>query len=130
MEGKGLRDLTRYFDLQTKWDNEQYRLITGQDAIFLSEARKCYAGESIGTLYYLWKRNQLPKDIQNQAAAESLPMQKILFRTLTLQGHETIFGDSTKRWGDGWQIRGCSGAASPRRSLSKPTESLQKTADT
>ncbi len=130
VEGKGLRDLTRYFDLQTKWDREQYGLLTEQDAIFLSEARKRYTGENIGTIYYLWKRNQLPKDIQIEAAAESLPTQKILFRNLTVQGHETIFGDSTKRWGDGWQIRGCSGAASPRRSVSRPTESLQRTADT
>jgi hypothetical protein len=130
VEGKGLRDLTRYFDLQTKWDNEQYRLIAEQDAIFLSEARKRFTGESIGTLSYLWKRNQLPKNIQIEAAAESRPPQKILFRALSVPGHEAIFGDSTKRWGDGWQIRGCSGVPSPRRSLSGPTESLQRTADT
>jgi hypothetical protein len=130
VERKGLWDLTRYFDLQTKWDNEQYGLLTEQDAIFLSEARKRYTGESIGTLYYLWKRNHLPKDIQIDAATESLSTRKFLFRTLTVQGHETIFGDSTRRWGDGWQIRGCSGAASPRRSLSRSTESLKSTADT
>jgi hypothetical protein len=130
VKGKGLRELTRYFDLQTKWDKEQYRLITEQDAIFLSEARKRYTGESIGTLYYLWKRDLLPKDIQIEAAPASLPAQKILFRAMTVPSHEAIFGDSTRRWGDGWQIRGCSGAASPRRSLSRPTESLQRTADT
>jgi len=130
VEGKGVRDLTRYFDLQTKWDNEQYGLLSEQDVLFLSEGRKRYTGDSIGTLYYLWKRNQLPKDLQVEVAPASLPTQKILFRTLTLQGHETIFGESTKRWGDGWQIRGCSGAPSPRRSLSRPTESLQRTADT
>lgn len=130
VEGKGLRDLTRYFDLQTKWDNEQYRLITEQDAIFLSEARKRYTGESISTLYYLWKRNQLPKDLQAEAVPASLPTQKILFRAITVPGHESIFGDSSKTWGDGWHIRGCSGAASPRRSLSRPTESVQRTPDT
>src|SRR5216683_3024213 len=69
VEGKGLRDLMRYFDLETKWNREQYRLVTEQDVIFLSEARKRYMGESIGTLYYLWRRNQLPKDFQ----AESVP---------------------------------------------------------
>jgi hypothetical protein len=125
VEGKGLRDLTRYFDLQTKWDNGQYGLLSEQDVLFMSEGGKRYAGDSIMALYYLWKRNQLPKDIQIEAAAESRPTQNILFRTLVLQGHETIFGDSTKRWGDGWQIRGCSGAASPRRSLPRPSESLQ-----
>src|SRR5437879_9638337 len=49
VEGKGLSDLLRYFDLETKWDREQYRLVTQQDAIFLSEARKRYTGESIDT---------------------------------------------------------------------------------
>jgi hypothetical protein len=129
VEGKSLRDLTRYFDLQTKWDKEQHGLLSEQDVLFLSEAGKRYTGESIGTLYYLWKRNQLPKDIQIEAVAESLPAQKILFRTMTVPGHEAIFGDSTKRWGDGWQIRGCSGAASPRRSLSRPILTLQRTSD-
>src|SRR5216684_2051516 len=50
IEGKGLSDLTRYFDLETKWEREQYRLVTDQDAIFLSQARKRYTGDSIGSL--------------------------------------------------------------------------------
>ncbi len=129
VEGKGVRDLTRYFDLQTKWDNEQYGLLSEPDVLFMSEGRKRYTGDSIGTLHYLWKRNQLPKDIEIEAPAEAMPTQKILFRTVTVPGHEAIFGDSMKNWGDGWQIRGCSGAASPRRSLSRPTGSLQRTAD-
>jgi len=127
VEGKGLSDLTRYFDLQTKWDNEQYGRLTEQDVIFLSEPRKRYTGDSMSTLYYLWKRNQLPKDIQDDEAAKSLPPQKILFRTLTVQGHESIFGDSTKRWGDGWQIRGLEGSSSPRGSPSRTTQDLQRT---
>jgi hypothetical protein len=129
VEGKGLADLKRYFDLETKWDREQYGLVTEQDTIFLSEARKRYTGRSIDTLYYLWKRNQLPKDLQIEVAQTSIAMQKIHFRAITLRGQEAIFGDSTKNWGDGWQIRGCSGAASPRRSLLKPTQSLQRPAD-
>jgi hypothetical protein len=129
VEGKELRELTRYFDLQTKWDKEQYGLLTEQDVIFLSDARMNYTGESIGTLYYLWRRNQLPKDLQIEGAAEPLPTQNILFRSLTVPGHETVFGNSTKRWGDGWQIRGCSGARSPRQSLSRATQSLQRTTD-
>ena len=129
VEGKSLSDLTRYFDLQTKWDKEQYRLLTDSDLIFLSEARKRFAGQSIDSLYFLWKRNQFPKDLQAGAAPASVLVQKILVRTITVSGHEAIFGDSTKNWGDGWQIRGTSGAASPRRSLSGPTQSLQRTVD-
>ncbi len=129
VEGKGLSDLTRYFDLETKCEHEQYRLITERDAIFLSDARKRYRGESISTLYYLWRRNQLPKDFQAEAAPVPLSTQKIFFRAITVPGHETIFGDSTKNWGDGWQIRGCSGAGSPRGSLSKRTQTPQRPAD-
>jgi hypothetical protein len=129
VEGKGHSDLTRYFDLQTKWNKEQYGLISEQDAIFLSEARKCYVGKSIGTLYYLWIRNQLPKDFQPDAAPASLPMQKILFRAITVPGHEAIFGDSTKNWGDGWQIRGRSGVRSPASSPARQSQSLQRTAN-
>jgi len=129
VEGKGLSDLNRYFDLETKWEREQYRLVTEQDATFLSEARKRYTGDSIATLYHLWKRNRLPKDLQTEAVPASILKQKILFQAITVPGHEAIFGDSTKNWGDGWQIRGCSGAGSPRGSLSRPTQSLQRTTD-
>src|SRR5216683_2971554 len=129
VEGKGLSDLKRYFDLETKWEREQYRLVTEQDATFLSETRMRYKGESINTLYYLWRRNRLPKDFQTEAAPAPVPMQKILFRAITVPGHEAIFGDSTKNWGDGWQIRGCSGAGSPRSSPSKLTQPLQRSAD-
>src|SRR6059058_2553354 len=96
VEGKGLSDLIRYFDLETKWEREQYRLVTEQDAIFLSQARNRYTGDSISTLYYLWRRNQLPKDFQAEAAPAPLSMQKILFRAITVPGHAAIFGDTTK----------------------------------
>jgi len=127
VEAKGISNLIRYFDLETKWNREQCGLLTEQDVIFLSDARKRYTGESIGTLYYLWRRNQLPKDLRAEAVPVPRPAQKILFGAVTLRGHETVFGDSTKNWGDGWQIRGCSGAASPRRSPSKPTQTFQRT---
>src|SRR6266852_2703957 len=129
VEGKGLSDLNRYFDLETKWEREQYRLVTEQDATFLSEARKRYTGDSIATLYHLWKRNRLPKDLQTEAVPASILKQKILFQAITVPGHEAIFGDSTKNWGDGWQIRGCSGARSPRSSPSKLAQTLQRTID-
>ena len=93
IEGKGLSDLTRYFDLETKWEREQYRLVTEQDAIFLSEARKRYTGESMGTLYYLWRRNQLPKDFQAEAEpAQPSRRKRFFFRAITVPGHEAIFG--------------------------------------
>lgn len=79
VEGKGVSDLVRYFDLQTKWDNKQYGQLTEQDVLFLSDSRKRYTGESIGTLYYLWKRNQLPKDIQITAAKKSAARPEDLF---------------------------------------------------
>src|SRR5216684_1213398 len=129
VEAEGLSDLKRYFDLETKWEREQFRLVTEQDAVFLDEARKRYTGESINTLYYLWKRNRLPKDFQTEALPASILKQKILFQAITVPGHEAIFGDSTKNWGDGWQIRGCSGARSPRSSPSKPAQTLQRTVD-
>jgi hypothetical protein len=129
-EGRGLADLTRYFDLQTKWDIKQYGLLSEQDVIFLSEGRKRFTGDSIDTLYYLWKRNQLPKDLQIDAASTSLPTQKILFRAVTVPGHEGLFGNRTRRWSDGWQIRGTSRGSSPRKSPAPPIQSLQRTADT
>ena len=129
-EGRGLADLTRYFDLQTKWDNKQYGLLSEQDVIFLSEGRKRFTGDSLDTLYYLWKRNQLPKDLQIDAASTLLATQKILFGAVTVLGHEGIFGNSTRRWSDGWQIRGTSGGSSPRKSPTTSTESLLETADT
>jgi len=127
VESKGLLELIRYFNLETKWNREQYGQLTEQDVIFLSDARKHYTGESISTLYYLWRRNRLPKDFQAEAVPVPRPAQKILFRAITVPGHEAIFGASTKNWGDGWQIRGCSGAASLRGSPSKPTQTLQRT---
>jgi hypothetical protein len=130
VEGRGLSDLVRYFDLQTKWDNKQYGLLTEKDVLFLSESRKRYTGDCIGTLYYLWRRKQLPKDIQIEAAEESLPAKEILFRTVTVRGHEGILGGTTRRWSDGWQIRGLEGSSSPRGSPSRPSQNLQRRADT
>jgi len=60
VEGKGLADLIRFFDLRTKWDRRQYRLLTENEAVFLSKARKRFIGPSIASLYYLRKRNRLP----------------------------------------------------------------------
>jgi len=124
VERKGLADLIRFFDLRTKWDSKQYGLLTENEAVFLSKARKRFTGPSIASLYYLWKRNRLPQDFQPEAVAASEPTQKVLFRSLTVPGHETVFGDSTKNWGDGWESRGWAPAASPRKSPGGEGQSL------
>src|SRR6266436_35416 len=129
VEGQGLADLTRYFDFQTKWDRKQYKLLPESDVLFLSQARKRFTGSSIASLYYLWKRNWLPQDFQPQSTPASRPAQKVLFRAVTVPGHEAVFGDSTKNWGDGWEIRGSSGVRSSRGSHARPAQSLQRTAD-
>jgi hypothetical protein len=128
VEGKGLSDLIRYFDQQTQWDRKQYGLLTENDVLFLSEARKRFTGPSIATLYHLWKHNRLPKDLQPEAIPASTAPQKTLFRAVTVRGHETIFGDSTKNWGDGWEIRGYAGVRPASGSPARPTLSLQRAA--
>ena len=112
IHGRGLGDLLRYFDLKTKWDNEQYGQLSNDELIFLSESRKRYTGESFATLYYLWKRKQLPKDLR----AEGSCNQNCAFHVMTVSGHDAVFGTETKRWGDGWKVRGSSRTTSPRGS--------------
>jgi hypothetical protein len=109
IQGTGLADLLQYFDLKTKWDNQQYGQVSSDELIFLSERRKRYTGEAFATLYYLWKRNQLPKDLR----AEESSNQNCTFDVMTVCGHEAVFGTETKRWGDGWQVRGSSRRTSP-----------------
>ena len=130
VEGKGLSDLTRYFDLQTKWDRKEYGLLAEYEVLFMSESRKRFTGPSIATLYYLWKRNRLPKDLQPEATPTSTPAQKILFRAVAVPGQKSIFGDSTKNWGDGWEVRGSAPVRSPPESPSRATQTLQRAAHT
>ena len=112
IQGRGLGDLLRYFDLKRKWDNEQYGQLSNDELIFLSESRKRYTGESFATLYYLWKRKRLPKDLR----AEGSCNQNCAFHVMTVCGHDAVFGTETKRWGDGWNVRGSSRTTSPRGS--------------
>lgn len=112
IQGRGLGNLLRYFDLKTKWDNEQYGQLSNDELIFLSESRKRYTGESFATLHYLWKRKQLPKDLR----AEGSCNQNCIFTAMTVFGHDAVFGTDTKRWGDGWKVRGSSRTTSPRGS--------------
>jgi len=129
VEGKGLADLIRFFDLRNKWDRKQYGFLTENDAVFLCKARKRFTGSSIASLYYLWKRNRLPQDLQPEVVASSATAQRVLFRSLTVPGHETVFGDSTKNWGDGCESRGWAPAASPRKSPAGEGQSLHTPID-
>jgi hypothetical protein len=129
VEAKGLSDLARYFDIQAKWDSRKYGLVTEDDMIFRHEAGKRFNGEIFDTLFRLWRRNQLPNDLRAESTTTRTNAQKILFRAVTVPGHEAVFGDSRKRWGDGSQIRGTSGAALvPESPISQP-QTLQRTAD-
>ena len=60
----------------------------------------------IDPLYRKLDAYRLPKDLQPEATPASTLEQKILFRAVTMPGHKGVFGDSTKNWGDGWEIRG------------------------
>jgi hypothetical protein len=121
IQGKGLADLKRYFDLKTKWDNKQYGQVSEKELIFLSESRKRYTSEIFSTLYYLWKRNQLPQDLR----AEDSCNQDCALTVMTVCGHDAVFGTETKRWGDGWKVRGSSRRTSPRGSLKLEHKSFE-----
>jgi hypothetical protein len=125
IQGTGLADLRRYFELKTKWDNQQYVQLSEHELIFLSESRKRYTGEIFATLYYLWKRNQLPKDLR----AEDSCCQKCTFNVMTVGGHDAVFGAETKRWGDGWKVRSTSGTGSPRGSPGSEQQVLPRKAN-
>jgi len=130
VEGRGLSNLARYFDIQTKWENKKYGLVTEGDLIFRNQAAKRFRGEIFDTLFRLWKRNQLPSDLRAESDTARTAMQKVLFRAVTVPGQEAVFGDSTKRWGDGWQVRGASGAASVPKSRPAQSQSFERRADT
>ena len=129
VEAKGLSDLTRYFDIQAKWDSRKYSLVTEDDMIFRHQAAKRFNGEIFRTLFRLWRRNQLPKDFRAESTTTRTNTQKVLFRAVTVPGQEAVFGNSSKRWGDGWQVRGASGAASVPKSRPAQSQALERRAD-
>jgi hypothetical protein len=129
VEGRGLSDLTRYFDIQAKWDRRRYSLVTEDDMIFRHQAAKRFNGEIFHTLFRLWSRNQLPTDFRAESTTNRTNTQKVLFRAVTVPGQEAVFGDSSKRWGDGWQIRSASGATSVPKSPTAQPPILERTAD-
>jgi hypothetical protein len=130
IEARGLSDLARYFDVQTKWDKRQYSLVTEDDMIFRHEAARRFSGETFATLFRLWRRKQLPTDLRPGSEATRPAAQKVMFRAVAVPGHESVFGDSRKRWGDGWQIRNGSGGARPPASPLSQPQTLQRAANT
>jgi hypothetical protein len=114
IKGEGLPDLLRYFDVRTKWNRKQYGLVTDADLIFRNEAKKRFTGPRFETLYRLWSRNQLPDDLAIQKTTPVSASEGIRFQAVTVPGHETVFGNSTKRWGDDWQLQQLSAQTSPK----------------
>ncbi len=108
IKGEALPDLLRYFDVQTKWNRKQYRILNDADLIFLNGAKKRFTGPSFETLYQLWRRNQLPSDLARQETTFLPAPERIRFQAITVPGHESVFGNSAKRWGDDWQVRAIS----------------------
>ena len=100
--------------------------VTEDDLIFRNQAAKRFSGEIFDTLFRLWRRNQLPNDLRAESATTRTTTQKVLFRAVTVPGQEAVFGDSSKRWGDGWQVRGTSGAASGPKVTHRPNRRLLK----
>jgi hypothetical protein len=115
IKGEGLPDLLRYFDVQTKWNRKQYGQVTDADLIFRNGAKKRFTGPRFETLYRLWSRNQLPGDIAIQKTPLLPAPERIRFQAVIVPGLETVFGKSTKRWGDDWQLQQLSAQTSPKR---------------
>jgi hypothetical protein len=114
IKGEGLPDLLRYFDVRTKWNRKQYGLVTDADLIFRNEAKKRFTGPRFETLYRLWCRNQLSSDLARHETPLLPVSERIRFQAITVQGHESVFGKSTKRWGDDWQLQQLSAQTSPK----------------
>jgi hypothetical protein len=104
VQGEGLADLIRMFDVQRRWDNKQYHAVTDAELIFRNQAQKRFQGQGFETLRRLWRRNQLPEDFQPREAL-FVPKQKILFRAMEVPGQEGIFGETPRRWGDIAQVQ-------------------------
>jgi hypothetical protein len=104
VEGQGLADLIRLFEVQTRWDNQEYNSVTSAELVFRNEAQERFKGPFFETMKRLWQRNQLPKDFHPRQES-FMPRRNILFRSIIVAGQEGIFGDSPKRWGDGWRLR-------------------------
>jgi hypothetical protein len=104
IQGEELADLIRMFDVQNRWDNKQYSRVTDAELSIRNQAQERFQGQAFETLRRLWRRNQLPEDFQPRQEP-FMAKQKIPFHTMVAPGQEGVFGESAKRWGDGWQVR-------------------------
>jgi hypothetical protein len=125
IQGEELADLIRMFDVQKRWDNKQYHTVTDAELSFRNQAQKRFQGQAFETLRRLWRRNQLPEDFQPRQEP-FMPKQKILFHTMVVPGQEGIFGESAKRWGDGWQLRETAISNEDGASPAEEAKSLQE----
>ena len=114
IKGEGLSDLLRYFDVRTKWNRKQYGQVTDADLIFRNESKKRFTGPRFENLYRLWCRNQLSSDLARHETPLLPVSERIRFQAVIVPGHETVFGKSTKRWGDDWQLQQLSAQTSPK----------------
>ena len=62
----------------------------------------------------------MPNDLRVDSEATKTPAQKVLFRAVIVPGQEAVFGDSSKRWGEGWQVCGASAIASVPKVNDRP----------
>jgi hypothetical protein len=123
--GEELADLIRMFEVQNRWDNKQYHSVADAELIFRNQAQKRFQGQVFETLRRLWRRNQLPEDFQPRQEL-FMPKQRILFHAMVVPGQEGIFGETAKRWGDGWQARKTATSNADRASPVEETKSLNE----
>jgi hypothetical protein len=73
--------LLRYFELRQAWDRKEYEKVGSKELVFLSQARKKYAGSRYESAYQKWKeaaRNgnrTIEKPDANELRSEFLPYQ-------------------------------------------------------
>ena len=74
-------ELLRYFELKQAWDRKEYEKVGSEELVFLSQARKRYAGSRYETAYREWSEgarigNRTVKRLDaNEVRSEFLPYQ-------------------------------------------------------
>jgi len=73
--------LLRYFELRQAWDRKEYEKVGSKELVFLSQARKRYAGSRYESAYQEWKEGsrignrKIEKLDANEVRSEFLPYQ-------------------------------------------------------
>jgi len=130
IDGNGVPDLLRYFDVKRKWETQRMAHLRTEDLIFLNQKERSYSGQTIQSLYTLWKRNQLPNDLAASGQMQSPQRPKMMFRAVAVPTQGGIFGPQRKRWGDGWQKGGLTQRCSPELSPTARIQTQETTAHT